>query len=198
MMNYEKIKIYVCKKCIIFMQYDCQGDVGGGHYHAYIRPNGSVGFDYQTFAAQAEATARNDHMDAEGVPLDSNGGFRSLDSNNRRNNGCSEYRVRTAEEKKDILENQARHGQWYKFNDETVQMVRPFEAINHCFGRNDTTARAGSQMGTLPVVPYLGPPLGSAYMLVYIRESNAPEIMAKVTQGDIPPCLTNRLDAIMV
>jgi hypothetical protein len=189
---------------MIYMPYVHQGDVGGGHYHAHIRPNSGVGFDYQTFAAQAEETARNSHMDSEGVPLDSNGGFRILNSNNRRNNGCGEFRVRTAGEKKDILENQARHGQWYKFDDETVQMVRPFEAINQCFGRNKTTARTGSQMGTLPVVPHLSPslplipPLGSAYMLVYIRESNAAETMAKVTQGDIPPCLTNKLDAIMV
>jgi hypothetical protein len=95
--------------------------------------------------------------------------------------GSSRESVRTPEETKELLERQARDGQWFKFNDETVVKVRPFEAINHCFGRNKTN---------------LG--FGSAYMLVYIRESNASEIMAKVTQRDIPPCLTNRLDSIMV
>jgi hypothetical protein len=58
-----------------------------------------------------------------------------------------------------------RGGQWFKFDDETVLKVRPFEAINYCFGRPISS-------------------MSSAYMLVYIRESDAGE----VSQASNPPC----------
>jgi hypothetical protein len=173
--------------------------VGGGHYYAYIRPNGSVGFDYQTFANNTHAFTQDAHVPngdrdantdaaeskgAESEDVDGlSGGFiRASDGPSIGGVGSNGDSVRTPKLTKELLEKQARDGQWFKFNDETVVKVRPFEAINHCFGRNKTNL--------------LG--FGSAYMLVYIRESNASEIMAKVTQRDIPSCLTNRLDSIMV
>jgi len=169
-----------------------KGDVGGGHYHAYIRPNGSVGFDYQTFSAQAEATTRDAYDSSNGVHIDPNrdtskdpnrGGTSSASSSSADGTNDRELNtsrgISTSEGKIELLEKQARHGQWYKFNDETVQKVRPMEAINHCFGRNVVNLA-----------------IESAYMLVYIRESNASEIMEKVIPRDIPPCLTVRLDAI--
>jgi arsenate reductase-like glutaredoxin family protein len=36
--------------------------------------------------------------------------------------------------------------------------------------------------------------MASAYMLVYVREKEAPEIMRGITQEDIPASLVERLD----
>ena len=79
----------------------------------------------------------------------------------------------------------ARKGKWYKFNDETVLEVQPREAIDNCFGQ------------TVPKIKTLAEvrSLSSAYMLVYIKESMAGEVMREVGPGDVPEDLRRRLDA---
>lgn len=109
-----------------------QGDVGGGHYYAYIRPTTDT-FQYSTLA-DPESLAGVAHKDR----------------------------------------------QWFKFNDETVSQVPQREAVDICYGRRfrDPNHLRG---------------LSSAYMLVYIRETEAPEIMKPVTMEDIPRGLEERL-----
>ena len=108
-----------------------QGDVGGGHYYAYIRPT-TKDFDYS--------------------------------SNN--------------------IANARKDTQWFRFNDEMVHQVRQREAIHQCYGRRVVEQEF-----------YRG--LSSAYMLVYIREAEAAEIMRPISEQDIPRDLLDRLDSEM-
>ncbi len=109
-----------------------QGDVGGGHYYAYIRPTTDT-FNYSMLSADPATLAGVAHPDQ----------------------------------------------QWYKFNDEVVYHVPQREAVDNCYGRR---AKEGLPRG-----------LSSAYMLVYIREAEAPQIMRPVTMTDIPASLEERL-----
>ena len=107
------------------------GDVGGGHYYAYIRPSNEQ-FDYNVTSLSADEIIK------------------------RYNRG------------------------WYKFNDEIVSKVMKLEAVDHTYGRkkNDFTRLA----------------LGSAYMLVYIKESTVHDIMRLPNEEDLPRQLVQRLD----
>lgn len=114
-----------------------QGDVGGGHYYAYIRPTTET-FDY----------SGNPVIAKPGEP------------------------VRVAA---------GRDQQWFKFNDETVLQVPQREAVDYCYGQRIKEGEFLRRMS-------------SAYMLVYIREGDAPDIMREVTAEDIPAELGERLD----
>ena len=109
-----------------------QGDVGGGHYYAYIRPT-TEHFNYSS--STSSSSSRKDT-------------------------------------------------QWFRFNDEVVHQVKEREAIHQCYGRRVVEQEY-----------YKG--LSSAYMLVYIRESEAEEIMRPVEEKDIPRDLVVRLDTEM-
>eukprot|EP01038_Epipyxis_sp_PR26KG_P010572 gene10572-14200_t len=76
-------------------------------------------------------------------------------------------------------------GQWFKFNDEVVLPVKKYEAVDYCFGRKE-----GSGYDKLRV-------MSSAYMLVYLRENEASQIMKEVHLDEIPSDLLQRLDSEM-
>lgn len=113
-----------------------QGDVGGGHYYAYIRPT-TKSYDYS------------------GAPFIGKPG--------------------------EAVKMAGKDQQWFKFNDETVLQVPQREAVDYCYGRRTREHEFLRSMS-------------SAYMLVYIRESDAPDIMREVTTDDIPAQLGERLD----
>jgi hypothetical protein len=68
--------------------------------------------------------------------------------------------------------------EWFKFNDEIVLRVEEKEAVKYCYGRR-------------PEDSYRS--MSSAYMLVYIRQEDAPEIMRPILDSDIPYSLQQRL-----
>lgn len=126
------------------------GDVGGGHYYAYIRP--SKNFKYSSLLNIFDG-----HIPADDVEGKQN-----------------------AESAEAMLEGSDIH--WFKFNDETVIQVESREAIQHCYGRK----RGGENDGVRL--------MSSAYMLVYIRLSEAGRIMEDITIHDIPKDLLKRLN----
>lgn len=73
----------------------------------------------------------------------------------------------------------ARSGQWYKYDDEQVLKIKPRHAIESSFGCNEASVHN----------------VHSAYMLVYIRESEAGEIMAPISEEDVPTELVERITA---
>jgi Ubiquitin carboxyl-terminal hydrolase len=179
-----------------------QGDVGGGHYYAYIRPGKGkpvdpessdkveiVGFDYQRAAERAGEEYEKAGVDPRTVvSAGSASGVGSSSSSGGGGDGddgdMSPEAVALMQKIDQCLEAEARGGQWYKFNDESVQKVVPFEAINYCFGRQQDYRMA-----------HFGG--GSAYMLVYIRESDAAEVMRPLGDADLPEQLTQRLDDLI-
>lgn len=100
--------------------------MGGGHYYAYIRPDGTVGMNYESFAAHARDVSER-----------SGGGENEKEGEGKREGGGGEGGERKGEgdgvdekrraEMKEMLDTKARNGQWLKFNDETVTKVR-----QHC------------------------------------------------------------------
>ncbi|ODN03308.1 Ubiquitin carboxyl-terminal hydrolase 7 [Orchesella cincta] len=73
-------------------------------------------------------------------------------------------------------------GKWCKFDDDVVSRCTKTEAIQHNFG--------GQEMDDLhPGVKQST----NAYMLVYIRDSNLPDVLQEVTEDDIPRELLERL-----
>ena len=182
-----------------------QGDVGGGHYYAYIRPGagfdetsssdkaaGGVGaggeggggggggsiagrFNYADVAARGlglEAATAATSSSSAAAAAASQSNEPPLHNHNHHNHPPSTQ---------DLLEKSARKGQWFKFNDETVMKVPPREAINLCYGRDPKALNS-----------FWG--VGSAYMLVYIRESDVARVMQPMRDSDIPKELTDRLD----
>ena len=113
--QYAASNVYILHSVVVH-----QGDAGGGHYYAYIRPT-TEHFDYSSSTSS---------------------------------------------------------GQWYRFNDKVVKEVTELEAIDQCYGREFGEQESNS----------------SAYMLVYIRESEAKEIMRPIEEKDIPRDLKVRLD----
>ena len=102
-----------CMTCVY------QGDVGGGHYYAYIRPNGSVGMDYEAFAAHAY-TDLNIPYDSQDANNNTDGGE---DGSADMSDTTRNLREIAALKHKEELNAAARNGQWLKFNDETVLKV---------------------------------------------------------------------------
>jgi hypothetical protein len=90
-----------------------QGDVGGGHYYAYIRPSGAVGMDYEAFAEHVRSTG----------PPSSSQSQKAEGENGKDEAECSKQQKEKAKELKESLDALARNGQWLKFNDETVMKV---------------------------------------------------------------------------
>ena len=103
--------------------------MGGGHYYAYIRPNGTVGMNYESFAAHArdvsEGSGGGENGNAgEGKEGKGEGGGGEGGECKGEGDGVDEKR---RAEMKEMLDTKARNGQWLKFNDETVTKVR-----KHC------------------------------------------------------------------
>lgn len=141
---------YVLHSVLVHM-----GDVGGGHYYCYIRP--STGYSYQS--------RQDDSLQMDDV----------LNTWKRQEISLSDQsKILSYRKKSD------RDGKWYKFNDEIVNEVREYEAVNHSFGK---TQSAKGSFGLQAI--------SSAYMLVYIREYEAKSIMEDVS---IPDDLIRRLD----
>ena len=151
-----------------------QGDVGGGHYYAYIRPG--AGYDK---SSGETSTSRFDYAEAarHGLTASSSSSAASASAATSTGNGHHEDK-----DVQSVLEKTARNGQWFKFNDEAVMKVPPKEAINLCYGARSTNTIWGGG--------------GSAYMLVYIRESDAAEVMQPLRDSDIPYELAERLDTL--
>ena len=93
--------------------------MGGGHYYAYIRPNGSMGFDYEAFAAHGETNTPI--QESEPGPYKNNVRFNERKKNDEK----------VEETKKDLLDRKARDGQWFKFNDEFVLKVKHSHYFNY-------------------------------------------------------------------
>jgi hypothetical protein len=149
-----------------------QGDVGGGHYYAYIRPT-TRGFRYGgplPVEAIDGGDAAPDEDDSTAVGLDAP--LETLLAS-----ADAMLKVRTAS-----AAAANKDQQWFKFNDEIVLPVTQREAVDYCYGRRIKETEFYRSMS-------------SAYMLVYIRESEAADIMREVTVADIPPQLDARLDA---
>lgn len=91
-----------------------QGDVGGGHYYAYIRPSGAVGMDYEAFA---------EHVRSTGPPSSSQNQKVEGENGKESEAESSKKQKEKTKEVKESLDALARNGQWLKFNDETVMKV---------------------------------------------------------------------------
>ena len=156
-----------------------QGDVGGGHYYAYIRPGAGC---EQSAGESGSGTSRFNYAEA------AKHGLTASSSSSSSSAAASASAAATGNghhEDKDIqtvLERTARNGQWFKFNDEAVTKVSPKVAINLCYGARSSNAIYGGG--------------GSAYMLVYIRESDAANVMQPLQDSTIPSELTERLDTL--
>ena len=135
------------------------GDVGGGHYYAYIRP--SKNFNYGSLVKILDKAAKS---------ADDGSSTQQTEAEGELNQEVDD------EEEEDDVE-------WFKFNDETVIQVETREAIQHCYGRRKTPDFEGPRL------------MSSAYMLVYIRLSEAGKIMQEITIQDIPKGLLTRLNA---
>lgn len=131
------------------------GDVGGGHYYAYIRP--SKGYDYST----AEASMKQAKEALEKLQFQPSS--------------------MTVEEAKLKLSGDGAGGKWFKFNDEIVTTAQSKEAIKFCYGSSVQNRKI------------VGGNSGSAYMLVYIKESMAADLMNE-RQCEIPSSLLERLE----
>lgn len=143
---------YVLHSVLVHM-----GDVGGGHYYAYIRP--SIGYSYD-FSMTDVVNA----WPRQQINIDSD--------NNQALNDSDQPHI-------SYREKVARDGKWFKFNDDCVNEVRESEAVNLSYGKS-------ADQGRNMLVS-----ISSAYMLVYLRESEAKSIMSEVT---IPSDLLNRLE----
>jgi ubiquitin C-terminal hydrolase len=100
---------YVLHSVLVHM-----GDVGGGHYYAYIRP--SIGFSYDF----SMTDVLNSWPKQEIQPSS------SADEENTH----ISYREKVA-----------RDGRWFKFNDDCVNEVRESEAVNLSFGKSADQGR---------------------------------------------------------
>ena len=143
-----------------------QGDVGGGHYYAYIRPTTEkFQYDSLTNSTGGSSNSTTTAATANTVKPGMNESFLASADGVRHNKANKDQ-------------------QWFKFNDEVVHPVTQREAVNYCYGRSmkDTEYFRG---------------LSSAYMLVYIREAEAGNIMQEVTPEDIPEDLDIRLNQEM-
>jgi len=134
------------------------GDVGGGHYYAYIRP--SCGFNYSN--TESEMKQASEDL-------------------SKSNNELEPSKM-TKEEAKIKIISEGAGGKWFKFNDEIVTSAQSKEAIKFCFGSKLIHDKK------------FGGSAGSAYMLVYIKESMASAIMNE-NQCEIPPHLLERLES---
>ena len=77
---------------------------------------------------------------------------------------------------------------WFRFDDERVTKVKAAEAIEGQFGGLEHQQNPGHT----PQWKY--PKISSAYMLVYVRESEIPEINTEVTADDVAAHLRHTLE----
>ena len=76
-------------------------------------------------------------------------------------------------------------GKWYKFDDEKVTVATAEQAINDNFGGEETVQYYGK-------LTYTQKKVSSAYMLIYVRESEVDWVMKEVTEDEVPPHLHER------
>ena len=76
---------------------------------------------------------------------------------------------------------------WFRFDDETVRKATEYEAIDDNFGAEEDT-RYGLKWSQLHRRH------ANAYMLIYVRDSDAEEILAEVPDEEIPQHLVERLE----
>jgi hypothetical protein len=160
-----------------------QGDVGGGHYYAYIRPTTPL-FSYGP-ASPAASTEANGNGHGNGHGLHHADNVPGDDAELGGADAPLGSFLATATHLLGRHTSGGRAGkdqQWYKFNDEVVLPVTQREAVDYCYGRRIRENEFFRSMS-------------SAYMLVYIREAEAAEIMREVTDADIPEDLDVRLNA---
>ncbi|KAJ1969868.1 ubiquitin-specific protease ubp15 [Dispira parvispora] len=88
-------------------------------------------------------------------------------------------------------------GRWFKFDDDRVVPVTEREVLEDNYGGEPyypTRTKNGRQVANPGRPPKLTTRYTNAYMLVYIRESAVDEILAPVTQADIPSHLNRRIE----
>ena len=98
--------------------------MGGGHYYAYIRPNGTMGFDYEAFAASGPGSSENNMSSTE-----------SKKGEEMKDSVTNEMERDIEKEREKEKDKEARNGQWFKFNDESVLKV----GIIFCFIYENTS-----------------------------------------------------------
>lgn len=84
-------------------------------------------------------------------------------------------------------------GKWFKFDDDRVTPVTDKEVLEDNFGGEIPNGHLGGQIGARAPVRAMKR-FTNAYMLVYVRESKADEILKPFTIEDTPPHLRERLE----
>lgn len=82
---------------------------------------------------------------------------------------------------------------WFKFDDDRVSRVTPYTVFDEGFGCGPPQAPA-KNMTRDEYQNYIIKHHTSAYMLVYIRESKIPSVLADVTESDIPPHISKQIE----
>lgn len=187
------------------------GDVGGGHYYAYIRPHLGKGNTYVRndsvgTAPPSQNSAVPQSDDATGTEPAGGGAAGEVEAAGagaefisvghvdrlvRSTTGDNEeVDWLSAGKHRETVGNNSDHlVRWFKFNDETVLEVKEKEAVEFCYGRKVPDPTAVMNKNAFVHGSY-----SSAYMLVYLREEEAADIMKKVGPEAIPVDLIKRLD----
>ena len=81
--------------------------------------------------------------------------------------------------------------QWFKFDDEHVSIASEHEAVEGNFGRRKASPFPADLLSEESSNEIGGgiDSVSSAYMLVYVRDKDVPEIMRPVVEEDIPPSM---------
>eukprot|EP00981_Chlorochromonas_danica_P002970 scaffold601_cov170-Ochromonas_danica.AAC.31 len=172
------------------------GDVGGGHYFAYIRPATQYNLDTVYNIDYVRKKIENSLAHPQ-----SNGNGHEVDGSNAIGGSGN------------IAES------WYKFNDEVVMKVTELEAIHYYFGRRyhashhrmsepaakhdvdedhiqhywQVNSILTDQADQHNNIDYNLTTFASAYMLVYIRLEDAQQIMKPMPESSIPQSLINTI-----
>ena len=88
-------------------------------------------------------------------------------------------------------------GRWFKFDDEVVFSVPDREAIWMHYGRRKQDLPYPDDLHTDMSLEDIGGGVQSAfsaYMLVYVRRNDFPEVMRPVTSSDIPSALSTKIE----
>ncbi|KAG0675211.1 hypothetical protein C6P40_001857 [Pichia californica] len=82
---------------------------------------------------------------------------------------------------------------WFKFDDDRVSRVTPYTVFEEGFGCGPPTDST-KQMTRDEYQNYIIRHHTSAYMLVYIRESKIPDVLAEVEESDVPPHISKQIE----
>lgn len=77
-------------------------------------------------------------------------------------------------------------GEWFRFDDDRVTRSLRREAIEENYGQDDGTGKAQRSPPGYRATSRFGRRFTSAYMLVYMRNSHLYEVMAPITDADVP------------